>query len=203
MSDARTSRGRSASRVAATGISEACAPAVLVSLFLLVVAFGSATWPESLQYALVAVGLTTAIPLAGVLVLVRRGHVTDHHVSDRRQRAPVLAGALISIAVGLVVLMLIDAPWAVVGAVLCTVGGVVVVLLVNLWWKLSAHSAVALFVTVGAISLFGPAASVLVVMPLAVGWSRVRLRAHTPAQVAAGHVIGAVIGAAFALFVAP
>lgn len=203
MTDTRTVRSPSASRMAATVISEACAPAVLVSLFLLVAAFRAVPWPDSLLYAAIAIGLTTALPLAGVLVLVRLGRVTDHHVSDRRQRGPVLAGALASIAVGLVALTLIDAPWAIVGAVLCTVGGVVVVLLVNLWWKLSAHSAVAVFVTVGAISLFGPAASLLVLIPVAVGWSRVRLRAHTSAQVAAGYVVGAVIGAAFALFVAP
>ncbi len=186
----------------ATIISEVFAPAVLVSVFLLLTSFQASAWPEGLVYALIAVGFTTALPLAGVLALVRRGHVTDHHISNRGQRAPVLAGALMSITLGLVLLVALGAPWEVVGGVLCTVGGIVAVLVVNLFWKLSAHSAVSVFLVFGAVALLGAWASVLVLIPAAVGWSRVRLRAHTRAQVAAGYLVGAVIGAIFAGFVA-
>ncbi|MBG6225539.1 membrane-associated phospholipid phosphatase [Arthrobacter sp. CAN_A2] len=185
----------------AAAISEICAPAVLVSLFLVGTALGAAGWPNGILYAVVATGFTTALPLAAVLILVRRGYVTDHHISDRRQRAPVLAGTLVSIAVGLWALTLLGAPRVVTGAVWCTVAGVAVVLLVNLCWKLSAHSAVAVFVTAGTIAVVGPAALLLLVVPAAVGWSRVRLRAHTPSQVAAGFLLGGLIGAGFAMVV--
>ena len=183
-------------------ISEVCAPAVLVTAFLLLSVLGGAPWPEAAWYAAIAVLFTTALPLGGVLLLVRRGVLTDHHISDRRQRAPVLSGALVSIGAGLLLLVVLGAPWRVTGTVVCTVVGVVAVLLVNLWWKLSAHSAVAMFVVVGSISLLGLWAVVLVPVPLAVGWARVHLRAHTPTQVAAGFMVGLVIGACFHLLVA-
>ena len=185
----------------ATAVSEGCAPAVLVTLFLLVVAFGAVGWPEGLLYSLVAVGFTTALPLAAVVSLVRLGRLTDHHISDRRQRAPVLAASLSSITVGLVLLVALDAPGNLLAAVISTVGGVVAVLVVNLWWKLSAHSAVAVFVAVGSVALLGPWAGVLVAVPAIVGWSRVHLRVHTQAQVVAGYLVGAAIGAAFTLVV--
>lgn len=182
-------------------ISEAFAPAILVTAFVLLSVLGGAPSPHAGVYAVIAVFFTTVLPLGGVLLLVRRGLVTDHHISDRRQRPPVLAGALVSIAAGLFLLLLVGAPWRVTGTVLCTVAGVVAVLVVNLWWKLSAHSAVAVFVVVGSMSLLGGWAAVLVPVPIAVGWARVRLRAHTPAQVAAGVVVGLLIGAGFHLLV--
>jgi hypothetical protein len=186
----------------AVAVSEVFAPAVLLSLFLVLAALHSAAWPESVLLAAVAVGFTAALPLLGVIALVRRGHLVDHHISDRRQRLPVLAGTLVSIGIGLALLLRLDAPAAVVGAVVCTVAGVLAVLVVNLWWKLSAHSAVAVFAVVGMLALFGAWASPLVLVPAAVGWSRVRLLAHTPGQVAAGYAVGALIGGAFALLVA-
>ncbi|MHA7181263.1 phosphatase PAP2 family protein [Arthrobacter sp. MDB2-24] len=195
-------QGKSAGRSLAAAISEVFAPAILVSVFLLVAAVRSAGGPGGILPSAVAVVFTAALPFAGVLLLVHRGHLVDHHISDRRQRGPVLAATLVSIGVGLVILTLLHAPWAVIGTVLCTVGGVVVVLVVNLWWKLSAHSAVAVFFVVGIVALFGPKAAPLLLVPPAVGWSRVRLRAHTLGQVWAGCVVGAVIGGAFAVFVA-
>lgn len=183
----------------AVAVSEVFAPAILLSVFLAVAAVGASPWPRSGLLALAAVGFTTALPLLVVVVLVRRGHLVDHHISDRRQRTPVLAGTLVSIGVGLMLLLLLDAPRVLLGAVLCTVGGVIVVLVVNLWWKLSAHSAVAVFAVTGCIVLFGRWACLLLLIPAAVGWSRVRLQAHTPAQVLAGYALGAAIGAAFAL----
>ncbi|WP_160317648.1 phosphatase PAP2 family protein [Arthrobacter sp. RIT-PI-e] len=182
-------------------ISELCAPAVLVTVFILIAALGGTRGPVSALHAGTAVVFTTLVPLGGVLLLVRRGVLVDHHLSDRAQRAPVLAATLVSISVGIVLLVLLDAPWRVTGTVLCTVAGVVVVLVVNLWWKLSAHSAVAAFVTVGCISLIGPGAWTLTVMAFAVGWSRVRLGAHTPAQVVAGYAVGTLIGSGFAIFI--
>jgi hypothetical protein len=197
-----TARERSAGRSLAAAISEVFAPAILVSVFLLVAAVRSAGGPGGILPGVIAVVFTAALPFAGVLLLVHRGYLVDHHISDRRQRGPVLAATLVSIGVGLLLLTLLHAPWAVTGTVLCTVGGVVAVLVVNLWWKLSAHSAVAVFFVVGIVALLGPKAAPLLLVPPAVGWSRVRLRAHTPAQVWAGCLVGAVIGTAFAVFVA-
>lgn len=183
----------------AVAVSEVFAPAVLVSLFLVLVSTTSAPWPQSALFALVSVGFTTALPLGWVLALVRRGLLTDHHISRREQRAPVLAAAVVSIVVGILVLGLVGAPEAILVAVVSTIAGVVMVLAVNLWWKLSAHSAVAVFVTIGGILVTGPAAVPLALVPAAVGWSRVHLRAHTPLQVLAGYGVGAVIGAFYAL----
>jgi membrane-associated phospholipid phosphatase len=133
------------------------------------------------------------IPLILLLVLVRHGKVTDHHVSDRKQRAPVLLMALGSIVAGLLVLTAAGAPESVVAMVLAVVGGVVVLAGVSPLWKISGHAAAIASSTVIAVLMLGPALLPVLLLVPAVGWSRVVLRAHTVAQVVAGSLFGGIV----------
>ncbi|MWV50829.1 phosphatase PAP2 family protein [Rathayibacter sp. VKM Ac-2803] len=67
----------------------------------------------------------------------------------------------------------------------------------HLAWKLSGHAAVVATCAVVVLIAYGPW-SLLVTVPIALwtGWSRVRLGAHTPAQVIAGGLVGAVLASA-------
>ena len=114
-----------------------------------------------------------------LLGLVRLGKVTDHHVSDRRQRAPVLLMALASVLAGLLVLEAVGAPRSVVVMVLAIVGGIVVLAAVSPFWKISGHAAAISSSAVITVLMLGPAWLPLLVLIPAVGWSRVVLRAHT------------------------
>jgi membrane-associated phospholipid phosphatase len=58
---------------------------------------------------------------------------------------------------------------------------------VTVWWKISYHAAGAAGLALVALSLGDPAMALpLLFLPLLVGWARVRLRRHTPSQIAAG-----------------
>ncbi len=67
---------------------------------------------------------------------------------------------------------------------------------ITLRWKVSVHSAI----TAGAVAVlaavYGPWAGLLAPLVVLVGWSRVRLRCHTAAQVAVGALVGAGVGGA-------
>jgi len=119
--------------------------------------------------------------------------VTDHHVSDRRQRAPVLLMALACIAVGLLVLDTVNAPQSVTAMVLAVVGGVAVLAVVSPFWKMSGHAAAVSCAAVVLVLMLGAAWAPLLLLVPAVGWSRVVLRAHTPGQVVAGSLFGGVV----------
>ncbi|MDF9279086.1 phosphatidic acid phosphatase [Arthrobacter sp. EH-1B-1] len=123
--------------------------------------------------------------------------MADHHISVRTQRAPVLAGACLSLLLGLGVLQLLGAPLQLTVMILSVLAGILAVLAVNLVWKLSAHAAVASFFMIAMVMIFGWVGLVSAVVPLAVGWSRVRLGAHTTLQVLAGLTVGLLIGAGF------
>jgi membrane-associated phospholipid phosphatase len=178
---------------AAKWLTEVFQPPVVVSIQLLVSPLPEAGFPGTIGYGALAALFVCVVPLLVLLVLVRLGKVTDHHVSDRKQRAPVLLMALGCIAVGLLVLNAVDAPRSVTAMVLAVVGGVAVLAAVSPFWKMSGHAAAVSCAAVVLVLMLGPAWAPLLLLVPAVSWSRVVLRAHTPAQVVAGSLYGGMV----------
>jgi membrane-associated phospholipid phosphatase len=139
---------------------------------------------------------TAGVPMGAILLAMRLGLVTDHHISRREQRRGVLLVGIASVTVGGVVLWWLGAPPLLVRMI--ALMGLVLAgaTLVNQWWKLSGHSAVITATVTTTVILFGPALLPLFALVPLVGWARVRLGAHTAAQVVAGAVLGAVLAAA-------
>ncbi|MDN3905537.1 phosphatase PAP2 family protein [Arthrobacter sp. YD2] len=170
-------------------VTEVTAPTVLVGILLLLQPLLSqdVTWLQGITAALFTVGL----PFAAILVLKRRGRVTDHHVGVRTQRAPILAASAVSMGIGALLLVLLDAPAALFGEIGGVFIGMMLCLAANLVWKLSVHSAVAAYV---GLALIAPiptvGAALALLLASATGWSRVKLGDHTPSQVLAGHLAG-------------
>ncbi|WP_231685972.1 MULTISPECIES: phosphatase PAP2 family protein [Micrococcaceae] len=178
---------------AARWITEILQPPVVVSAQLLLSPLTTPGLPGTLGYGALAAVFVCLLPLGLLLILVRLGRVSDHHISNRKQRAPVLVLTLVSIGVGLLVLAATRAPPSVTAMVLAVVGGVVVLAAVSPFWKISGHAAAISSSTVIAVLMLGPAWLPLVLLVPAVGWSRVVLRAHTLAQVVAGTLFGGVV----------
>jgi membrane-associated phospholipid phosphatase len=180
----------------ARALTEALQPPITVALLLLLSPAMEPGFPGTVWFGAVAVLFVCVLPLAAVVVLVRMGKVTDRHVSDRKQRFPVLAMSVVSLLAGLGVLLAINAPYSVIVVVLAIVGGVVVLAVISLFWKISGHAgAIALTTVITVLILGAPWIPLLLLIP-AVGWSRVVLRAHTVAQVVAGALVGGGVTAA-------
>ncbi len=188
-------------RTFATVITELFAPAPLTALAVALVAWQSAPTPAAaLGWALAGGAFTPLLPLVHLLRQVRSGQVSDHHVSVREQRPRILAMALLSVVTGLTLLTALGAPRPLVALLIGGASAIGSALIVSLWWKMSVHMvAVGGILTVCTI-LFGPTVLALApVIPL-IGWARIELAAHTPAQVAAGALLGAAVsGVTFSL----
>ncbi|WP_426227963.1 phosphatase PAP2 family protein [Pseudarthrobacter sp. DSP2-3-2b1] len=178
---------------AARWLTEVFQPPVVVTLVLLISPVIEPGFPGTIGYGALAALFVCVLPLMLLLVLVRLGKVTDHHVSNRKQRAPVLLMALGSVAAGLVVLAATPAPRSVLVTVLAIVAGIIVLAAVSPFWKISGHAAAIASSAVISVLMLGPAWLPLVLLIPAVGWSRVVLRAHTRAQVVTGSLFGAVV----------
>lgn len=178
---------------AARWLTEGFQPPVVVTAVLLISPVIEPGFPGTIGYGALAALFVCVLPLILLLVLVRWGKVTDHHVSNRRQRAPVMLMALGCVAAGLAVLAATHAPRSVVVMVLAIVAGIIVLAAVSPFWKISGHAAAIASSAVISVLMLGPAWLSLVLLIPAVGWSRVVLRAHTLAQVVAGSLFGVVV----------
>ncbi|WP_377247322.1 hypothetical protein [Phytohabitans kaempferiae] len=186
--------GRGGTDRFARAVTEVFAPAVLAAAMAVVFAsHGADSWRGRVGWGLLAVLFTAAVPYAIVGVAVRRGQLTDHHIGVREQRrAPLLLG-LLSCLAGLAALAWLGAPRPLVAAVTVILVVGVVVTAVNQVWKLSVHAATAAASAQMLVVAFGRWMVPFFAVVALIAWSRVRLDAHSPAQVAVGAIAGALL----------
>ena len=178
-------------------VTEATAPAPTALLLLLAVAWHSSSNPlTGLLWGLVGVTFAAVLPFAFILAGVRRGRWSDHHVSEQQhRRAPLLVG-IASVLVGLGLLWAGHAPRDLIALIAAMLVGLAVTLLLTLRWKISIHTSVIGGTAVIVGLVFGlPLFLVALPVVAVVAWSRVKLGAHSPAQVCSGAVVGAGVAA--------
>jgi len=179
---------------AARIVSEALAPAVLVAALLLTVGWQAGDTPGvSRWWGLPGAVFAAGIPLAYVLRGVRRGKLSSHHIPEREHRLIPLLFGIASVAVGLTILTLLDAPRDVLALLAAGGTGLLVFTAVTHWWKMSIHAGVAAGTAATLVAVYGPIALVSVPFVVVACWARVRLSAHTLAQVLTGAAVGALI----------
>ncbi|HZY64940.1 MAG TPA: hypothetical protein VFE21_03575 [Rubrobacteraceae bacterium] len=144
-----------------------------------------------LALELVAAGIVAGY----VFFLMRRSRVGDFWISRRVERL-VPALLLIAAFLGLLaVLVFSDAPESLYDTTLSMGLAAATVAAVTLFWKASAHAAVAGHAALAGPLMLGLTGLVFVLVLPPVLWARIIPRAHTPLQTLAG----AAVGAAFAL----
>ncbi|MFE0582444.1 MULTISPECIES: hypothetical protein [unclassified Streptomyces] len=184
---------------AARLLSDVLAPANLVVALLLLVGWHSTGSWTGLGWGLLAALFCGVVPIGIIAVGVRRGSLTDQHIRVRRQRVVPMALSLVSVLAGVTLLRVLGAPAAVFALVVAMLVGLVSSLLVTVGWQISLHMSVAGGTVMILLLVFGPAVLPAVAVAAAVGWSRLELRAHTPAQLLAGTALGGTAALTFAL----
>lgn len=172
-------------------ISHVAHPALVVTLLLLSLPLRVSGTPW--LPVLIGVLFTTGIPSLSLFVMRYHGQVSNLHVTAREQRRPLLVISLVSILIGVALLLVVNAPRVVLLDVGLVLAGLLITGAVTLMWKISIHAAVAAFAFLyaGADAVAG--AHLAVVATAIVGWARIRIDHHTPAQVMAGTAVGAIV----------
>ncbi|SDC14119.1 hypothetical protein [Actinokineospora iranica] len=183
--------------------SEVFSPAVVVLVLPLAVAW-SATGHDlgqTVLWGLEVALFSSVLPMVFIVRGARRGRWDTHHVRDREHRLLPLTVGLASTAVGIAILVLGNAPRAVLALSLSMFATLVVCIAVTRSWKVSLHAAVAGGAVAMAALLYGWWALALLAPLVLVCWSRVVLGDHTVAQVLVGVLLGPVVGGAVFLLV--
>lgn len=186
----------------ARSATEIAQPPLVLSLLLILASLLSDRWMVSIWSGIIAALFICLVPFAVVLLLAKKGQLTDHHVGDKKQRRPVMLWTLGSSLLGCAILSIMGAPqpvWGLIGGILC---GIVALILVSPIWKISGHAMTLGGATVSAVLMFGWLGLPFVVAAPLVCWSRVYLRDHSAPQVIAGFITGVVaFGASYTLIV--
>lgn len=181
----------------ASAVSEVAGPAPLLAIGLLQIGI-----PEQ-SYVPTAIAIVTmaVAPYLATILMSRAGKVSDRFVGDRSQRTPILIGTLATVLLGIAALVILEAPTSLILVAGVAVIALMIVTAITLRWKISIHTTIAAFFAVLQIVLYGPLGAAAIVIPVMVGWARLRLGAHTASQVIAGAVLGTVLGGAYAVAV--
>lgn len=176
------------SREIAEAISLAFNPAVLAAPTFLILLFTHRT-PNLPELILISLAFGTAVPLAIVYGLSKKGVIPDFYASARESRTLPFLGAILSYLLGTIALMRAGSPPFITAVMLCYFGNSLIMMLVSSKWKISVHTSgvtgpgSALIYSLGLVALPFP------LLAIPVGWARVKLNAHTLAQVSAGALL--------------
>lgn len=178
---------------AAVLVSNVTSPTLLMALLSPLVGGLATRSAAGVGWGVLGTVSTAVIPAAIVHLGVRRGRYGDHHLARREQRAVPMALAMLSVSSGVAALAVLGAPGAIVALQVAVLATLLVATVVTLRWKVSLHLAV-VCASATALTIVGRGwwALAWLVAP-AVARARLRLTAHTPAQVVAGAVLGTVI----------
>ncbi|MFE9253903.1 hypothetical protein [Streptomyces sp. NPDC006879] len=152
--------------------------------------------PSGVGWGLLGALFAAVLPVAFIKLGIRRGTWADRHLGVRQQRLLVMVFIICSVATGTLLMRLLGAPAAMVALIAAMVTTLVILMAVTTLWKISVHTAV----SSGSIAIlaleYGPWMLAAYPLTALIGWSRIALRDHTPAQVVMGSVLGAVVAAA-------
>ncbi len=188
--------------VLARMISQIFHPITLSLINVLIVGmFAVPGWLPGLGWALVCALLQIIPPTVFFTIRLQQRVYSDEDVSVRQQRNELYLFSIGTIVVGIGVLLLLNAPLPFLALL---ASGLLLSLsswLINLVWKISVHAAAIAGSATLAFMYVQPLGVLLWISALAVGWSRVRTRNHTPLQVVAGFGLATIcIWGVFTLF---
>jgi hypothetical protein len=152
-------------------------------------------WPfwQGFIWAAIYGVMTSLLPMGVILYMLKKGHISDLHISNRRERhIPYLVGFVCSV-IAVAIVAEFGGSQLMRSLAVCNAIGLAALGSINAGWQISNHTASIMAATVFLGLVFGTAVSLallpLVGMTFAARWW---LKRHTVAQLIAGMLVGAV-----------
>lgn len=176
-------------------ISDLVSPPVVWGVMIFPIAFREADSREiAILWALTYGVLVCLLPVLYIAWMVRRGSISDIHMRLREERLRPFLVSMFCTGLAWGALRLMGAPSVVPLVAIVTLAQLMAMAAITLVWQISIHamSITSAVVATGLLFGVGPALVVFPLVPL-VGAARLKLNRHTPAQVVAGTLVGALV----------
>lgn len=176
-------------------VSDLLSPPVVWGVMVFPVALRDTTSREHVfLWAALYIFMVCLLPVIYIAVMVKRGAITDLHMQVRGQRIRPLMVTIICTGLTWAIMSLMGAPKILPLFVLFVLVQLALMVTITLVWQISIHAISISGAAVATGALFGPLGALLTApLVVLVGAARLKLRRHTPAQVVAGSVIGAIL----------
>lgn len=176
-------------------VSHLLSPPIVWGVLVVLIAFRDAQSEQQALAVAAAYGLFVCLlPGLYILWMLRRGAISDIHLSSRQERPRVLLVSSMGAGMAWGALRWMDAPPGMPLVAVITLALLAIIGLITLVWQISMH-ATSISAAVVATGAFFGIVPALLVLPLAllVAAARLRLKRHTPAEILAGTLVGALI----------
>ena len=167
----------------------------LVSLVLILLLSFKSTSSilDGVKWSLILIALSILPVFSFITYLVRSQRVEGFFVRIRKQRTKIYLLAGVCAGVAYVIFRCFEAPLVLVATCIVGLSAVVLFMGINLWWKISLHTAFVTALVTILIILYGSIAAIAIVLVALIAWARIELKHHSLAQVAAGALLAALI----------
>ena len=169
-------------------------PFLLSLLILVLLAMEStSSTDDAIKWSLIGLALSVFPVFTVVVYLVSKKKIDGIFINPRRQRHRIYLLAILCAIIGYFVLVALGAPQLLVTTFITGLVAVIVFMIINLFWKISLHTA---FITASVtvlIIVYGTGAAWTVLFVPLVAWARIEMRLHTPAQVFCGALLASAI----------
>ena len=168
-------------------ISAVFIPPIPMLIIFSILAFQLENKPSNiLTVILTTLILGVILPVIFFVSLMKKKIIADQDANIKEQRsAPYLFCSGLFI-IGFFILLKFNVSNTTVALWLCYLVSMLFLLIVNMFWKISAHLFGITCPVTMIILLYGIPALPIVILPILIGWSRIKLKCHSLSQVLAG-----------------
>ena len=149
-----------------------------------------------IAFAVFAVLILAVIPVGQLFLLKAKGRLSDLEMHVRTEREAVYRLLAAEYGAGALALFAAGARWPLWGLLAVHVPNTLLLVLINRRLKISIHTMVLTCALAAAMVFFGPGVAPLGLAVLAAAWARWDAGNHTPAELAAGILLGGMLGSA-------
>ena len=169
-------------------------PLLVGAGIILLLSFEStSSTPDALKWGFISIALVILPVFLVVIYLVRNGTLDSIFIRIRGQRTGIYWLAVACTGAACIILHCFGAPLMLVATFVAGLSAVIVFMCINMWWKISLHTAIIAASITASVILYGWIAAATVVLVPLMSWSRIELKHHSLAQVAAGTLLAALI----------
>jgi membrane-associated phospholipid phosphatase len=159
-----------------------------IPIFIAVVFFNNKNnnFNDVFMNFLITIFFIALMPYLFILLLYKSGRISDLQIQKRKERLYPLLVINLSVIAGFCVLLATSPAKLLLTVYSIYLVSLPVISLITFFWKISFHSSYITLFSIIYLIVFGKWAVATVVLIPLVGWSRIKLKKHTLAQVVAG-----------------